>query len=61
MSQRNFVVYMILLRKGIVMQNHVIEVNFVVLWGESRAVGKETPVGFRGAYTLHFHKKKTEV
>jgi len=38
LSQRNFVIHMILLRKGAVMQNHVTEVNVAVLWGELRAV-----------------------
>jgi hypothetical protein len=40
MSQRNFVISMTLLGKGTVMQNHVIEVNVAVLWGENRAFGK---------------------
>jgi hypothetical protein len=31
---------MILLHKGTVMQNHVIEANIAVLWGELHAAGK---------------------
>jgi len=38
LSQRNFVICVILLSKGTVMQNHVIEVKVSVLWGEHRAV-----------------------
>ena len=35
--QRNFVIFMILLGKDTLKQNHVIEVKFAVLWGELRA------------------------
>ena len=52
---------MILLCNGTVMQNHVIEVKFVVLWGEGCAVGKQTLVGFRGAYNLHFYNRGLRV
>jgi len=38
LSQNNFVIHMILLRKGSVMPNHVIEVKVAVLWGELHAV-----------------------
>jgi hypothetical protein len=36
--QRKFVICMILLRKGSVVQNKLTEINVAVLWGEHRAV-----------------------
>jgi len=40
LPQRNFFICVILLRRGTVMQFHVIEVYVAVLWGELCAVGK---------------------
>jgi hypothetical protein len=38
LSQRKFVIYMMLLRKSTVIQIHVTEVNVAILWGYLRAV-----------------------
>jgi len=40
---------MVLLRKGAVMQNHVIEVNVAVFWGEHHAVSLIGTWTFQGS------------